>query len=130
MDLTHMIDRFLDERLEGRRMSLRQATRYRFRLVGDSSLPFVHIGFVRFLKASGVEKPTLKHINDHYVGRYWEFLIQHHGGLQATWAMRALRIFWKWCVMNEYIKDRPMPPDLAGVEAANLYRVRTSIEER
>lgn len=130
MDLTHIIDQFLDERLEGRRMSLRQATRYRYRLVGDSSLPFAYLGYVRFLKASGVEKPTLRHINSHFVGRYWEFLMQHHGGLHATQAMRALRVFWRWCVTNEYIQDRLMPPDLAGVESADFYRVLTTIEER
>ena len=129
MDLTQLIDLFLNERIEERRMSLRQATRYRFRLI-DSSLPLVHIGYVRFLKASGVKKPTLKHINTEYIGRDWEFLMQHYGGLHATLAMRALRAFWKWCVAGEYLKDRPMPPDLASAGSANLYRVRTSIEER
>ena len=130
MDLTLMIDRFLDERLEGRRMSLRQATRYRLRLVGDLCFPGVPLGYVHFLKASGVEKPGLKHVNSRYVGSYWEFLTQRHGGLHASSAMRALQAFWKWCVMNEYIKGRPMPPDLTGVESANLYRVCTRIEER
>lgn len=130
MDLTLMIDKFLDERIEGRRMSLRQATRYRLRLVGDTCVLCIPPGYVQFLKAMGIEEPTLDQFDGHYVGRYFEFLMQRHGGLHASRAMRTLRSFWHWCVMNKHIKDRPVPPDLVGIETVNLYRVRTRIEER
>lgn len=95
MDLTQTIDRFLDERLERRRMSLRQATRCRLRLVGDSCALCLPPGYVQFLKAMGVDKPTLDQLNDHYVGRYFEYLMQRHGGLRASRAMRTLRLFWQ-----------------------------------
>lgn len=130
MDLTQMIDRYLDECLEGRRMSLRQAARFRFWLVGDATLSRSPVGFVAFLAATGVAAPKLRHINSRRVGRYWEYLIQHHGGLHASRAMRSLRVFWVWCVTNEYIKGRPMPPDLKSGGSADLYRVLTIIEER
>lgn len=130
MDLTQTIDRYLDERLEGRRMSLRQAARFRFWLVGDATLSRSPVGFAAFLKASGVECPKLRHIKSHRVGRYWEYLHQHHGGLVASRAMRALRVFWTWCVTNGYIKDRTMPPDLKSGGSADFYRVLTTIEER
>ena len=130
MDLTHMIDQFLDERLEGRRMSLRQASRFRFWLVGDSTLSRSRVGFAIFLKATGVETPKLRHINSHQVGRYWEYLIQHHGGLAASRAMRALRAFWTWCVTNGYIKDLTIPPDLKSGGSGDIYRILTTIQER
>ena len=113
MDLTQIIDRFLNEQLELRDMSLRQATRLRFRLIGDASLAFAPIEYVRFLKASGMATPTLADLNSQTVGRYWEFASQHHGTVHTSKAMKALRAFWEWCVANEYIKDRPTPPELS-----------------
>lgn len=130
MDLTQKVDQFLDERLGLGMMTVRQATRYRFRLVGDPTFSIIPLGYARFLKASGVRKPTLQHINAHYVGRYWEFLTQHHGGLQAAWAMQHLGVFWKWCIANRYIVNRKMPPDLKSTTTNNFYRIRTRIKER
>lgn len=63
MDLKETIDRYLDESLEGRRMSMEQATDYRFQLVGDPSLPLINSGFVRFLEATGMASPTLDDLN-------------------------------------------------------------------
>ena len=128
MDLTHLIDRFLDDRLEGRRMSLRKASRYRFQLVG-STVPFVHVGYVRFLKSFGIQKPDITDLNSFFIGRYWEFLIQHYGGLQSQHSMEALRALWTWCIKNDLIHDKRMPPDLKGVKVAKPYRVKITVTE-
>lgn len=47
---------FIDEAIETRRFSIKRAAGYHFELMG-STIPFIHVGYVRFLK--GLRKRKL-----------------------------------------------------------------------
>ncbi|MBI3556555.1 MAG: hypothetical protein HY074_09855 [Deltaproteobacteria bacterium] len=37
----------------------------------------------QFLKAMGVSHPKMDDLSGFFIGRYWEFITQHHGTLAA-----------------------------------------------
>ncbi len=130
MDLTELIDRFLYEYIEARNITLNRAARYHAYLVGVSYAPLLHIGYVRFLKSRGVDKPCIDDFNAHNIGRYWEFLMHHHGCRQANLGMKALRQFWVWAYASDYISDEKMPADLRWDGFEDLYPVHVTVEEK
>lgn len=123
------ITQFINEGVEIRQFSIKHAARLHFEPVG-STTPLVPIAYVRFLKAMGIADPTMDDLCGHFIGRYWEFITQHHGTLAAEKAMEALRAFWISADMNGFIVHEPMPGDLSpGLKTAKPYRVKVTIKE-
>ena len=121
------MEQFIHEGMDIYRLSFKRACEYRIELVG-SSLPFFHVGYIRFLKSFGQIDPQITEMNSFFIGRYWEFLIQHYGAIQAANAVKVLRCFWLWCKENEYLSD-PLPPDLKGAGVDRPYLVLLKIKE-
>lgn len=127
--LESRITQFIDEGIEGRRISIKKAARLYFDLVGGAN-PFFHVGYVRFLKRLGLSDPTMKDLSADLIGRYWEFVTQHHGTLASQNGMTALRTFWIWAARNGWSPEKRMPADLSPrMKVAKPYRVRLKIKE-
>lgn len=127
--LESRITQFIDEGVETRRLSIKRAARLHYQLVG-SSAPFIHVGYVWFLKARGVAEPKMSDLCGFLIGRYWEFITQHHGTIASEKAMTALRAFWIWCSQSNYITPQRLPADLSPhMRVAKPYRVKIKISE-
>lgn len=127
--LESRITQLIAEGVETRRFSIKRATSLHFELIG-STVPFVHVGYVRFLKAIGLAEPTMDDLCGFFIGRYWEFITQHHGTLAAQRGMTALRAFWLWASMNGWTTEKQIPADLSPqMNVAKPYRVKVTIKE-
>lgn len=122
------IEQYISDGLESRGWTIKRASIAHFQLVG-SSTPFIHIGYVRFLKAMGFTEPTMDDLNSLLIGRYWEFVTQHHGTLASEKGMRALRGFWIWANTIGYIKPRRMPADLSALKTKYPFQIKLTLLE-
>lgn len=104
------LEYFIKSFMESKAASAEQVTQYQIYLIGLTP-PFPVIGFPWFLKSVGFSDPQISDFSSTHVGQYWEYLIQHHGGIHSGKAMRALGAFWQWCYQNKYLRSE-MPSDL------------------
>ena len=131
MNLKLRIEDFLVESVECRQLSIRQMAGCYHDLTGDPVVgPSSHVGFVQFLVAHGILKPRDADLSAAWIGRYYEYLIQHEGAIRSGRAMRNLRRFWKWMVQNRYLPAQPMPGDLMIFQVDQPVEVRLSIASR
>lgn len=127
--LESRVIQFIDEGVELGHFSIKRAAHLYFELVG-SSASLSRMGYVQFLKATGLGVPMMDDLNGRRVGRYWEFITQHHGVLASQRAMAALRAFWIWASMNGWTTEKQIPADLSPhMKVAKPYRVRLKIKE-
>jgi hypothetical protein len=80
--LRALVEQFIDEQLEMRRISLENTVEAYTYLIGLKE-PFAALGFVAFLQAFGIKHPMTKDFTSHNVGLHWEFLAQRYGVLRA-----------------------------------------------
>jgi len=127
--LQGIMDRFMCERIECGAISSGRIAHYHIHLIG-SSVPSTQIGFIRFLRSTGKTSPTLNDFSSHEVGRYWEFLMQHCGGIQAAKSMKVLRIFWCWCERKGYVQDE-MPADCkyASIGVKHPFEIKVTFRQ-
>jgi hypothetical protein len=129
LDLKKLIVDFLDEQMALSHIDVARVTRLHAELIGSDDFGVIGIGFLKFLKASGIDSPTLEHLSSEQVGRYWEYLTQHHGTLRSASAMRALRTFWRWCQAEGFLEGQALPPDLKVIHPVYPYRLSFVIQE-
>lgn len=130
-ELRTFIEKYLDEKIEFHRMTIRQAARAYAELVGDAPGQFpVRLGYVQFLKAQGVRRPTLRHLDREHVGGFQDFLEYHRGILFAQAALDAIRPFYRWCADNAFFSAPIDPPRLAKLDALPSHRIKVRLSRR
>jgi hypothetical protein len=129
LDLKKLIVDFLDEQMALSHIDVARVTRLHAELIGSDDMGVMGIGFLKFLKASGNDAPTLEHVSSHWIGRYWEYLTQHHGTLRSASAMKSLKTFWRWSQAQGRLQGQSLPPDLKVVTPVYLYRLSFTIQE-
>ena len=130
-ELKTFIEKYLDEKIESRRMTIRRAARAYDELISDAPGPFpVRLGFVQFLKAQGVRRPTLQHLSREHVGSFQDFLEHHCGILCAQAALDALRPFYHWCANNAFFPSPIDPLRLAKLKALPSHRITVRLSRR
>lgn len=126
-NLELMIDKFLSEEAQDYHVS--EIVVYYPYLKG-SDLPFAPMGYLKFLKAMGIDAPTTHDLNSHYIGRFWEFTAQHFGLLAAEEAMVSRQDLWRWAQLNGQLPvAMAMPAVLRGNTVAKPYKLEMKITE-
>jgi hypothetical protein len=126
--LEQMIERFLREKNGLGLLSIPEVAKLHFYLV-DSSLPLLHIGYVRFLKSCGIKEPKPEDLSEFWVGEYHEFMHQNYGELLMGAAMDSLWELWDWADQNGYTHDKDVPTALDWPRNPPSFQTRLSIED-
>jgi hypothetical protein len=126
--LEKMIERFLNEKSGLGLLSIPEVAQLHFHLVG-STVPLLHIGYVRFLKSCGVSEPKVEDLSEFWVGEYHEFLHQNYGELLMETAMDRLWELWDWAQQNGYISGEAVPNALDWPRNPPSFRVHLTIAD-
>jgi hypothetical protein len=126
--LEQIIEQFLEEKVGLGLLSIPEVARLHFHLV-DSTVPLLHIGYVRFLKSCGVPEPKVEDLSEFWVGEYHEFLHQNYGELLMETAMDRLWELWDWASQNEYISGEDVPIALDWPRNPPSFRVHLTIAD-
>ena len=131
-DLTTWIELYLEEQIKFRRMGIRKAARIHTALVGPASGQWpVSVALVPFLKAQGIARPTLRHLDRTHIASYQDFLEHYVGLLRARSAIVAIRPFWQWLADNAFFLEPVDPPRLSGLDdALPSHRITVRLSRR
>jgi hypothetical protein len=123
-----LIERYIREKLDTGVFSLSEAATHWLHLMGSPD-PFQYLGFVRFLKGQGLERPTYWEISEYWITEYNEFLFQHVGELNRQAALESLKQLWAWAAQHYPVRHAREPIVFYYDKARPSFRITVKIAE-